>query len=62
MERMSNNSDPPFNQYADMDFSTAKPAKAISALTKLQAAQGGKSRITMRVDNATLAVFTCTPR
>jgi uncharacterized protein (DUF4415 family) len=56
-EPMSNNSDPAFNQYADMDFSTAKPVKAISALAKLQAAQGGKSRITMRVDNATLAVF-----
>jgi uncharacterized protein (DUF4415 family) len=41
----------------DMDFSTAKPVKDTPALTKLQAAQGGKSRITMRVDNATLAVF-----
>jgi uncharacterized protein (DUF4415 family) len=55
--RMSNNSDPTFKQYADMDFSTAKPVKDIPALAKLQAAQGGKSRITMRVDNATLAVF-----
>jgi uncharacterized protein (DUF4415 family) len=54
---MSNNSDPTFKQYADMDFSTAKPVKDIPALAKLQAAQGGKSRITMRVDNATLAVF-----
>ena len=56
-ERMSNNSDPTFKQHADMDFSTAKPVKDIPALAKLQAAQGGKSRITMRVDNATLAVF-----
>ena len=54
---MNNNSDPTFNQYADMDFSTAKPVKDTPALAKLQAAQSGKSRITMRVDNATLAVF-----
>jgi predicted DNA binding CopG/RHH family protein len=44
-------------QYAEMDFSTAKRVKDVPALAKLQAAQGGKSRITMRVDNATLAVF-----
>lgn len=54
---MSSNSDPSFKQYADMDFSSAKSVKNIPALVKLQAAQGGKSRITMRVDNATLAVF-----
>lgn len=29
----------------------------LPALARLQAAQGGKTRITMRVDNATLAVF-----
>jgi hypothetical protein len=54
---MSNNSDPVFKQYADMDFSTAKRVKDVPALAKLQAAQGGKSPITMRVDNTTLAVF-----
>ncbi len=54
---MSNNSDPLFNQYADIDFSDAKPVAEITALAKLQAEHGGKSRITMRVDNATLAVF-----
>lgn len=54
---MNNNSDPVFNQYADMDFSTAKPVKDIPALAALQASKGGKSRITMRVDNATLAIF-----
>jgi len=54
---MSNNSDPIFDQYADMDFTDAKPVAAIPALAKLQAAHGGKSRITMRVDNSTLAVF-----
>jgi uncharacterized protein (DUF4415 family) len=54
---MNNNSDPLFNQYADMDFSAAKPVSEIPALAKLQAQQGGKSRITMRVDNDTLAIF-----
>lgn len=54
---MNNNSDPVFNQYADMDFADAKPVSAVPALAALQAAQGGKSRITMRVDNTTLAVF-----
>jgi len=54
---MNNNSDPVFNQYADMDFADAKPVAAVPALAALQAAQGGKSRITMRVDNTTLAVF-----
>lgn len=54
---MSNNSDPLFEKYADLDFSNAKPVSAIPALAKLQAEQGGKSRITIRVDNDTLATF-----
>ena len=54
---MSNNSDPLFDRYAELDFSDAKPVAEIPALTKLQAEQGGKSRITMRVDNDTLAIF-----
>jgi predicted DNA binding CopG/RHH family protein len=54
---MSNNSDPMFDRYADMDFTDAKPVTQVPALAKLQAEHGGKSRITMRVDNATLAVF-----
>jgi len=54
---MSVNSDPLFNAYADMDFAEAKPVSEIPALVALQAAKGGKSRITMRVDNKTLAVF-----
>lgn len=54
---MNNNSDAMFEKYADMDFSDAKPVSEVAALTKLQEIQGGKSRITMRVDNATLAVF-----
>ena len=51
---MSNNSDPLFDRYAEMDFSDAKPVSEIPALARLQ---GGKSRITMRVDNDTLAIF-----
>lgn len=54
---MNANSDPVFNQYADTDFADAKPVKDVPSLAALQAAQGGKSRITMRVDNATLAIF-----
>ena len=54
---MSNSSDPMFERYAEMDFTEAKPVVKVPALAKLQAAHGGKSRITMRVDNATLAVF-----
>ncbi len=54
---MSNNSDPLFEHYSAMDFTEAKPIAEIPALVKLQAAHGRKSRITMRVDNATLAVF-----
>ncbi len=54
---MNNNSDPLFNQYADLDFSDAKSVTEVPALAQLQAEQGGKSRITMRVDNGTLAIF-----
>ncbi|TAJ80575.1 MAG: hypothetical protein EPO42_04305 [Gallionellaceae bacterium] len=54
---MNANSDPVFKQYAEMDFADAKPVKDVPALTALQAKTGGKSRITIRVDNATLAVF-----
>ena len=54
---MSNNSDPLFSQYGDMDFSKAHPVAEVPALARLQAAQGGKSRIAIRVDNATLAIF-----
>ena len=54
---MSNNSDPMFDRYADLDFSDAKPVREVPALARLQAERGGKSRITMRVDNDTLAIF-----
>lgn len=54
---MKNNSDPLFDRYANMDFSDAKPVSAVPALAQLQAAQGGKTRVTMRVDNDVLAIF-----
>jgi uncharacterized protein (DUF4415 family) len=54
---MNANSDPDYARYADLDFEDAKPASDIPALAQLQAEQGGKSRITIRVDNATLSVF-----
>ena len=54
---MNNSSDPMFDRYADMDFTDAKPVAQVPVLAKLQAEHGGKSRITMRVDNTTLAVF-----
>lgn len=54
---MSSNSDPLFNQYADMDFDDAKPVSEIPALAALQAQTGQKSRVTIRIDNDTLAFF-----
>jgi uncharacterized protein (DUF4415 family) len=54
---MNNSSDPIFDRYADLDFTDAKPVAEVPALAKLQAAHGGKSRITIQVDNTTLAVF-----
>ncbi|MGI9211741.1 MAG: BrnA antitoxin family protein [Methylococcaceae bacterium] len=54
---MSNNSDPLFDRYSNMDFSEAEPVSAIPALARLQAEHGGKSRVTMRVDNDVLAIF-----
>ena len=54
---MNNNSDPLFDRYAELDFSSAKPVAEIPALAKLQAEHGSKSRITMRADNETLAIF-----
>lgn len=41
----------------EYDFSRAKRAKDVPHLAKLQAEMTGKSRITMRVDNAVLAAF-----
>ena len=41
----------------EYDFSRAKRAKDVPHLAKLQAEAVGKTRITMRVDNAVLAAF-----
>ncbi len=41
----------------EYDFSRAKRAKEVSHLLKLQTEMVGKTRITMRVDNAVLAAF-----
>jgi uncharacterized protein (DUF4415 family) len=54
---MNANFDPEYDRYADLDFADAKPVAEIPTLARLQAEHGGKSRITIRVDNATLAVF-----
>lgn len=54
---MKNNSDPMYSKYNEMDFADAEPVSAIPALTKLQAASGGKTRVTMRVNNDVLAAF-----
>lgn len=54
---MSNNSDPLYDRYANMDFADGQPVGAIAALARLQAEHGGKSRVTMRLDNDVLAVF-----
>lgn len=54
---MSNNSDLMFEKYASMDFADARPVSQVPALARLQEQHGRKSRITMRVDNATLAIF-----
>lgn len=46
-----------YDKYKDDDFANAKPVEQIPALAKLQTEHGGKTRITMRVDNEVLAVF-----
>lgn len=54
---MSNNSDPLYEQYADMDFTDAMPVADVPALAKLQAEQGETSIITIRVDSAILSTI-----
>jgi uncharacterized protein (DUF4415 family) len=41
----------------EYDFSDAKRTKDVPHLVKLQAEMTGKTRITMRVDNAVLSAF-----
>lgn len=54
---MKTSSDKMFEKYKDFDFAEAKKVSETPHLAKLQAATGGKSRITMRVDNDVLAAF-----
>jgi uncharacterized protein (DUF4415 family) len=54
---MKNSSDKMYNKYKDFDFADANSVSETPHLAKLQAETGGKSRITMRVDNDVLATF-----
>lgn len=54
---MKHSSDKIYEKFKDYDFADAKPVAKTPHLAKLQAHVGGKSRITMRVDNEVLAVF-----
>ena len=54
---MTASSDKMFDKYKDYDFSDAKTVAETPHLAKLQEETGGKSRITMRVDNDVLAIF-----
>ena len=54
---MKASSDKIYDQYKDYDFADARPVAETPHLVKLQAEAGGKSRITMRVDNEVLATF-----
>jgi len=54
---MKASSDKMYDKYKDYDFTDANQVAATPHLAKLQAETGGKSRITMRVDNEVLATF-----
>ena len=54
---MKTSSDKMYDKYKDYDFTEAKPVSETPHLAKLQTEIGGKSRITMRVDNEVLATF-----
>jgi uncharacterized protein (DUF4415 family) len=54
---MEAGSDKMYDKYKDYDFADSKPVAETPLLAKLQAEAGGKSRITMRVDNDVLATF-----
>ena len=45
---MSNNSDPLFERYADLDFAEAKSVAEVPALARLQAERGGQAQETAR--------------
>ena len=54
---MKTSSDKMYDRYKNLDFSDANPVAETPHLAKLQVEAGGKSRITMRVDNDVLATF-----
>ena len=54
---MKVSSDKIYETYKDFDFTNAKSVVETPHLAKLQTEAGGKSRITMRVDNDVLATF-----
>jgi uncharacterized protein (DUF4415 family) len=54
---MKTSSDKMYEKYKDFDFADAKSVSETPHLAKLHAETGGKSRITMRVDNDVLATF-----
>ena len=54
---MKTSSDKVYDKYKNYDFTEAKPVSETPHLAKLQTESGGKSRITMRVDNEVLATF-----
>jgi uncharacterized protein (DUF4415 family) len=54
---MKTSSDKMYDKFKDYDFTDAKPVAETPHLAKLQAEAGGKSRITMRIDNEVLATF-----
>ena len=54
---MKTSSDKMHEKYKDFDFKDAKSVIETPHLAKLQAEAGGKSRITIRVDNDVLATF-----
>ncbi len=54
---MKSSSDKIFEKFKDLDFANAKSVAETPHLAKLQAQSGQKTRITMRIDNETLAVF-----
>ena len=54
---MKTSSDKMYEKYKDFEFTDAKSVSDTPHLAKLQEQTGGKSRITMRVDNDVLATF-----
>ena len=54
---MKTSSDKMYEKFKDYDFTDAKPVAETPHLAKLQTEAGGKSRITMRIDNDVLATF-----